>query len=141
MSTDSRLAFARICICAGGLFASLGVGLGAFGAHGLEGPLQQWYPDSAARKLATWNTAVEYQMYHAIALVVLGLFGERRLRFFRAAAFCFFVGILVFSGLLYALVLSDVKILGAIVPIGGVSMIAGWLLLGYGGLSLGRDKD
>jgi uncharacterized membrane protein YgdD (TMEM256/DUF423 family) len=140
LSTDSQLAFARFCIGVGGLFGALGVGLGAFGAHGLEGPLQQWYPESAARKLATWNTAVEYQMYHAIALVVLGLLGERRLRFFRAAAFCFLVGNVVFSGLLYVLVLSDVRILGAIVPVGGVSMIAGWLLLGYGGLSLCRDK-
>jgi uncharacterized membrane protein YgdD (TMEM256/DUF423 family) len=140
LSIDSPLTFARFCIGAGGLFAALGVGLGAFGAHGLEGPLQQWYPDSAARKLATWNTAVEYQMYHAIGLMVVGLFAERRLRFVRAAAFCFLVGVFVFSGLLYALVLCDVKILGAIVPIGGVSMIAGWLFLGYSGLSLGRDK-
>ena len=133
-------AYVRFCIGLGGLFAALGVGLGAFGAHGLAEPLQQWYPDSADRKLATWNTAVEYQMYHSIALILLGLLAERRLRFARVAAVCFFVGILVFSGLLYALVLSDVKVLGAIVPIGGVSMIAGWFLIGFGGMIPAREE-
>ncbi len=121
--------------------AALAVGLGAFGAHGLERPLQQWYPESAARKLDTWNTAVEYQMYHAIGLLIVGCFAERRFRFLRAAAFCFVAGILVFSGLLYALVLSDVKILGAIVPIGGVSMIAGWLLLGLSSLLPAKEES
>ena len=107
----------------GGVFALLAVALGAFGAHGLEGHLP---PED----LATFETGARYQMYHALALILLAV-GRPRLSpgWARAALWAFILGILLFSGSLYALVLSGIRSLGAVTPFGGVSFLVGWVAL------------
>lgn len=126
----------------GSILAGLAVAAGAFGAHGLKTVL-------AADDLAIWEIAVRYQMYHALGLILAGVLGVAdRTRSVRGTAWCFLVGIGVFCGLLYALALTQLKILGAIVPIGGVAFILGWVLLAWswaGGVSAGaigpRQKE
>lgn len=100
----------------GAVFGLTAVAAGAFGAHGLKSAL-------SAERLVTFEVAVRYQMYHAIALVLAGILKADR------AAWCFCSGILVFSGSLYLLVLLEQRWLGAITPIGGLLLIGGWLLL------------
>jgi uncharacterized membrane protein YgdD (TMEM256/DUF423 family) len=110
----------------GGVLGGLAVIAGAFGAHGLQD-----MPSVDAKDLNTFEIAVRYHMYHALALVLLGVMLERRDRH-RAgqiAGWLFLFGIAVFCGLLYAIALGGPGILGAIVPIGGLSFIAGWLAL------------
>jgi uncharacterized membrane protein YgdD (TMEM256/DUF423 family) len=105
------------------LLAGLAVAAGAFGAHLLAERL-------TARDMATFEVAARYQMYHALALGLVGLLAiNHPSRLLAAAGWCFFGGSVVFSGLLYALVFTGVKLLGAFVPIGGAAMIAGWFLL------------
>lgn len=104
----------------GALFAALGVIAGAFGAHLLESVL-------TPERLETFEIAVRYQMYHALALVGLGLFREPMR--FRKSGYLFIAGMIVFSGSLYLLVLTDTSWLGAITPIGGVALIGGWAAL------------
>lgn len=110
---------------AGCVFGGLAVALGAFGAHALQSRLT---PD----RLAIFETAVRYQMYHALVLLAMGL-AERpgRTGGLRAAAagWAFTVGIVLFSGSLYALVLTDVRRWGAVTPLGGLALLAGWVLL------------
>lgn len=121
----------RAFIFIGALFASLAVAAGAFGAHGLEGRVT---PD----RLQTFRTAVSYQMYHAIGLLVVGWAAAQGWgAVVHGAGYCFVTGILVFSGSLYVLVLTDTSWLGAITPIGGVAFIAGWILLAWGALGGG----
>jgi uncharacterized membrane protein YgdD (TMEM256/DUF423 family) len=107
----------------GALFGAIAVGAGAFGAHGLKSLVT---PD----RLQVFETAVRYQVIHALALLVVGLLSsgstDRRLAW---AGRSMTVGIVVFSGSLYLLVLTDTAWLGAITPLGGVSFIAGWLFL------------
>lgn len=107
------------------VYGLLGVLLGAFGAHALKARLS---PDL----LAVWKTANEYQFYHALALGLVGLLlrgtPDRALDL---AGACFVAGVLVFCGSLYALALSNVRVLGAITPIGGLLFIAGWAMLLY----------
>jgi uncharacterized membrane protein YgdD (TMEM256/DUF423 family) len=115
----------RFFFVAGALFAGLAVAAGAFGAHGLEGRVS---PD----RLQTFRTAVSYQMYHALGLLVIGWAAAQGWGpTVHSAGYCFVAGILVFSGSLYLLVLTDTSWLGAITPIGGVAFIAGWLLLAW----------
>ncbi|MCE9630816.1 MAG: DUF423 domain-containing protein [Planctomycetia bacterium] len=114
----------RFCMITGAVLGAVSVAGGAFGAHGLKATLD------ATGQAANWETAARYCMYHALALLALGLLvGQRSSAswMFPAAAWCFLVGTLIFSGCLAALALSGVKILGAIVPIGGVLLIFGWL--------------
>ncbi len=99
----------------GAIFGFIAVGAGAFGAHGLSQSLSE-------KSLAVWKTAAEYQMYHALALVALGASGMNA----GLAGVGFTLGILIFSGSLYALALTDIKILGAVTPIGGVFFLLGW---------------
>ena len=107
----------------GALMGFVGVGLGAFGAHGLRGRLT---PDM----LAVFETGVRYQMYHALALLAVGAMMSRvDSRALVAAGWSFTVGILIFSGSLYALALSGATMLGAITPIGGLAFLAGWIAL------------
>ncbi len=89
--------------------------------------------EEIAKRLANFDTAVRYQMYHALGLVALGLLAARGpSRWFTAAGWLFLGGVVIFSGLLYGLVFSGPKILGAIVPIGGLAMILGWVALAAG---------
>ena len=98
----------------------LAVALGAFGAHGLHAVLEK------NARLATWETAVLYHLTHSVVLLVIATL--RPLRF--TAWWLMLAGIAIFSGTLYVLALTNVKWLGAITPIGGVCLLAGWLALG-----------
>ena len=104
------------------LFGALGVVLGAFGAHGLEARLT---PD----RLAVWTTAVDYHLLHAVALLALALYARATGAKIRGPATGFTLGILLFSGSLYALALGAPRFLGPVTPLGGLCFIAGWLAL------------
>ncbi|WP_295685954.1 DUF423 domain-containing protein [uncultured Nevskia sp.] len=114
---------AKLMVMLAGLFGFLGVGFGAFGAHALK---ERLTPDL----LAIYRTAVEYQFWHALALMAVGLLAMSRPGpLLSASGWCFAIGILLFSGSLYALALSGVRVLGAITPIGGLLFLIGWVLL------------
>jgi uncharacterized membrane protein YgdD (TMEM256/DUF423 family) len=126
----------RTLISLGSVLAAIGVALGAFAAHGLDKQLAATGLDSAAVELRveTFDTAVRYHLIHAIGLVLAGLVAEKRAsKAATVAAGLFVVGILLFSGLLYLYVLSGVSWLGAIVPLGGICMIAAWSALAFAG--------
>jgi len=108
----------------GAIFGFLGVGLGAFGAHGLRDRL-------SPQMLAVFEVGVRYQMYHVFALLFIGLAIRlgRRPRLLSMAGWCFAAGIVIFSGSLYALALTGMTMLGAITPIGGLAFLVGWLLI------------
>ncbi len=119
----------RTFLVAGALFAGLAVALGAFGAHALRAMV-------APERLVTFETAVRYQMYHALALLFLGRFAAQvPVGQSLWAGYLFIAGILIFSGSLYALVLTNTPWLGAVTPIGGVLFIVGWGLLAWAALA------
>ena len=103
------------------LWGALGVAAGAFGAHALDGVLRP-------ERMATFETAVRYQLLHALAAAVAAVAAVRLARA-RLAALLLLLGSFVFSGSLYALIASDVGLFGAVAPIGGAAMIAGWSVL------------
>jgi uncharacterized membrane protein YgdD (TMEM256/DUF423 family) len=106
-----------------GIFAFLSVALGAFGAHSLKNVL-----DDYGRSI--YEKAVLYQMFHAVALFVVGVIQHfDKGRSFSMAGWGFFVGIILFSGTLYLLAITGLKWLGAITPIGGVAFLFGWFWL------------
>lgn len=114
---------AQASLAIGALFGVLGVVLGAFGAHALRARL-------SPEMLSVWKTANEYHFYHAIALVIVGLLARAvRMPGLDVVATCFIGGVLVFSGSLYAMALTDVRWLGAITPIGGLLFVLGWAWL------------
>jgi len=119
---------ARTALVVGALFAFAAVGLGAFGAHALKARL-------SADALAIWQTAVLYHGWHALALFGVGavLLARPDAAPFAWAAWLFAAGIVVFSGSLYALAFTGVKPLGAITPVGGLLLLAGWLAAAWGG--------
>jgi uncharacterized membrane protein YgdD (TMEM256/DUF423 family) len=124
-------------IAVGAILGALGVALGAYGAHGLEKQLAAWgyVGQDLAKRLANHETAVRYQMWHALAIVLVGLaLTNRPTPWWQASAGALLLGVLIFSGLLYALVVTGPswRWLGAVVPIGGISLIVGWLLLAVG---------
>ncbi|MEP0004799.1 MAG: DUF423 domain-containing protein [Balneola sp.] len=104
--------------------AALAVGLGAFGAHALEESL-------SPKRLETWNTAVTYHMWHALALIGLALVSKVFEVDLTWSLNLIVAGIFVFSGSLYLLCLTDTSWLGAITPIGGICFILGWVLAGW----------
>jgi uncharacterized membrane protein YgdD (TMEM256/DUF423 family) len=113
----------RTFLLAGAIAGLVGVGFGAFGAHGLRGKLT---PDM----LAVFETGVRYQMYHALALLLTAALLPRMPgKAMAAAGWLFVSGIVLFSGSLYLLAVTGVTVLGAITPIGGVAFLAGWLSL------------
>ncbi len=110
----------------GAFLLAIGVALGAFGAHGLRSRLD-------AYSLSIYEKAVFYHFIHALGILLVALLARTGALTPAAetrAAGLLFVGVLIFSGSLYALAISGVKVLGAITPIGGLAFIAGWLLLG-----------
>ncbi len=115
-----------------GLLGALGVGLGAFGAHGLK-------PLLSVHELANYKTGISYQMIHTVLLVVLALYSgqNRRLRF---AFWAIVAGVILFSGSLYLLSTKEIlgltnwRWLGPITPLGGLSLIVGWLAIAFSGL-------
>lgn len=117
---------ARLALAAGATLAGIAVAAGAFGAHGLRATL------AVTGQADNWETACRYAMYHALALLAVGLLASVRSPVpagLAASAWCFLIGTLIFSGCLAVLALSGIKILGAVVPIGGVLLIAGWVFL------------
>lgn len=107
---------------AGFVLALVAVAAGAFGAHGLEGRRPE-------ELLSVFETAVRYQMYHAVGLVAVGLAAARWPDpLWVPAGWLFVAGIVVFSGSLYALALTGLRWLGAITPVGGLAFLAGWAL-------------
>jgi uncharacterized membrane protein YgdD (TMEM256/DUF423 family) len=115
---------ARIWITFGAALGGLAVALGAFGAHGLEDYL------AANNQRGNFETAVRYQMYHALALMLIGVLAERRpAKALNVAGACFFAGSLFFCGALYGIALIPMPRLGMVAPIGGALFIAGWVLL------------
>jgi uncharacterized membrane protein YgdD (TMEM256/DUF423 family) len=106
----------------GAIGLALAVGVGAFGAHGLRGRLDEY-------SLGVYERAVFYQFIHAIGLLVVPLLADRR----AAGRVCFLLlaGILLFCGSLYVLALTGVRALGAVTPFGGVAFIVGWALLAF----------
>ena len=116
----------KFSLMAGSIFGALAVMIGAFGAHALKNMLTQ------TNRLETFETAVKYQFYHALALLFIGLLCYHiNHPAMKWATYGFTFGILIFSGSLYVLCLSGVTWLGAITPIGGVLMIVGWVSLFY----------
>lgn len=118
-----------LIVMAAGISGGLGVALGAFGAHGLRGRVEE-------RLLETFQTAVQYQMIHTLALLIVAIMmlqSGRNLTLDIAAG-AFVVGILLFSGSLYGLVLTDMRWLGPVTPLGGLCFIAGWAALVAAGL-------
>jgi uncharacterized membrane protein YgdD (TMEM256/DUF423 family) len=113
----------RTFMLIGALAGVVGVGLGAFGAHGLRSRL-------SPEMLAVFETGVRYHMYHALALVATAALMVRLDgRFISSAGWLFTAGIVLFSGSLYVVALTGVTIFGAITPIGGVAFLAGWACL------------
>lgn len=107
---------------------ALGVVLGAFGAHALRGSIEP-------RLIETFQTAVQYQLIHALALLLvsltMGWLGQSLS--LEISAYAFMAGIILFSGSLYGLVLTEMKWLGPVTPLGGLCLIVGWLALLVGG--------
>ncbi|SET75580.1 Uncharacterized membrane protein YgdD, TMEM256/DUF423 family [Oceanobacillus limi] len=115
----------KLFLLLGALNGFLAVALGAFGAHGLEGKLSE-------KALNTWEKAVNYQMFHTMALLVTGLLITRiETAGIQWAGWTFFIGILLFSGSLYIYSISGIKTFAMITPLGGVAFLIGWVLLGY----------
>jgi uncharacterized membrane protein YgdD (TMEM256/DUF423 family) len=110
------------------IFGLLGVICGAFGAHGLKAYL-------TADQLEVWHTAVQYQFYHALALLFLSTFAQTKNKLITASYYFFTFGIIFFSGSLYLLACREMigwnwlQIMGPVTPIGGLLFILGWLML------------
>ncbi|WP_274309056.1 DUF423 domain-containing protein [Solibacillus daqui] len=113
-------------IISGAIHGFLAVALGAFAAHGLKDILDDY-------GTGIWDTAVQYQMFHATALILVGILMARSIigevKQLKIAMICFNFGILIFSGSLMVLALTGIKVLGAITPIGGVLFLIGWVMV------------
>ncbi|MCU0541591.1 MAG: DUF423 domain-containing protein [Oscillatoriaceae cyanobacterium Prado104] len=116
------LILTRIFLATAAVFGGLSVAGGAFASHALKDKLSD-------RALEIFDTAARYQMYHALALLLVALLLSRTedaRTFFAISGWAFIAGTIIFSGSLYALSLSGIKWLGAITPLGGVAFILGW---------------
>jgi len=116
----------KVFVLLGAIASFLAVALGAFGAHGLEGKI----PD---RYLDIWKTAVHYQMFHAVGLFVIALLLAKwpNASTLVTAGWMMVAGIILFSGSLYVLSVTQIKPLGAITPFGGVAFLIAWALVAY----------
>ena len=114
----------KLFLIIGSISGGLAVMIGAFGAHALKTLLE------SSGKVETFDTAVKYQFYHALALLALGiLMLNLKHEMFNYAGYSFLIGTIIFSGSLYALCLTGITKFGMITPIGGLFLIAGWALL------------
>lgn len=122
--------WAKVFLAVGSLYGLLGVALGAFGAHGLRDRLDP-------SQLSSWQTAVQYQLIHAIALLVVGVWllqpGPASLRY---AGALFVAGVVLFSGSIYVLILTATAWLGPVTPLGGLCLMVGWVTMIYAGISV-----
>ncbi|MGJ3248397.1 MAG: DUF423 domain-containing protein [Elainellaceae cyanobacterium] len=122
----------RIFLAIAAVFGGLSVAVGAFATHALRDTLSD-------RSLAIFETGARYQMYHAIALLFVALLlsrAESAQALITASGVAFIVGVVIFSGSLYALSILGIKWLGAIAPLGGLSLIVGWGCLAIAAVSL-----
>jgi len=118
---------ARLFLLCGAVSAALAVILGAFGAHALQGRLTE-------QLLAVYHTAAQYQFYHALGLLAVGILAARPepIPCLRLAGGFMIVGTILFSGSLYALSVTGIRTLGVITPFGGAAFIAAWVSLAIG---------
>ncbi|MFC0471655.1 DUF423 domain-containing protein [Halalkalibacter kiskunsagensis] len=115
---------AKLFLLIGSIVMGLSVAIGAFGAHGLE-------PRLTERMMKNYQTGVQYHMIHGLAIVAIGVIALKfPLPGLNGAGWSFLVGIILFSGSLYAMALTGITKLGAVTPIGGLAFIIGWILLG-----------
>lgn len=128
MIATNKQRLASRWVMTGSLVAMLAVMLGAFGAHGLKNIYNE-------QQLSWFDTAYQYQMIHAVALILTGLLASASNtgKWLKPAAYSFLLGIVFFSGSLYLLSATQVRILGAVTPIGGVLFILGWICLALAG--------
>lgn len=115
----------QIVIVIAAVLGAIGVGLGAFGAHSLNEFLME------TGRVETFETAVRYQMFHVLALLAVALLKNYWVNasWLNWSSWLFIIGILIFSGSLYLLIITGQRWLGAITPIGGLALIGGWLTL------------
>ena len=137
----------------GAILGGLSVGLGAFAAHGLDKVFVEKYAGQtrvvagetvplSKKFLNDFKTGAEYQMYHSLALLAVGLMVERRTsRCLTIAGWAFVVGIILFSGSLYTLTLTGVTKWGMVTPLGGVAFLVGWTALAIGALRSERPAQ
>lgn len=115
----------KVLLVTGCLFGFLGVAAGAFGAHALRDRL-------SSEMLDVWEIGVRYQIYHSLALLLIGLLGERTgLPGMWWAGAAMIIGVLLFSGSLYLLAWTGLRWLGAVTPLGGIAFLVGWTLLAW----------
>lgn len=122
---------AKLFITLASLSGMLAVALGAFGAHGLRGKLDDY-------AMGVFETAVQYHFYHALALLAVGIIAlsQPQTAMLKSAGWLFLLGTVIFSGSLYVLAITGVKWLGAVTPLGGLALIAGWACLAATGWKL-----
>lgn len=127
----------RYIIFMGCLLMALTVAIGAFGAHGLRDFLIK------NERLGTFNTAVEYQFLHSLGIIICGILARSfpKNKMIRRSVFFFLGGIVLFSGALYVLCITQISLMGTVAPIGGLSFIAGWLILGFGSLKFNGNNN
>jgi len=138
----------------GAVLAGFAVILGAFAAHGIDGYFAEKYEGqvktvggvevpASQKYLNDFKTGAEYQMYHALALMLVGFAGltSQKKKLLNIAGWCFLLGIILFSGSLYVLTLSGQTFWGAIAPIGGTLFIVGWFTLAAGICSCGSGSS
>ncbi len=117
----------KLFIQSGAILGSLGVVLGAFGAHALK---KIW---EGTNTLETFETAVKYQFYHAIGLILIGILSKEFVnKYMNWSGNLMLIGVIIFSGALYLICFTGIKAFGAIAPIGGTLMVIAWALLAYG---------
>jgi len=116
----------KLFVALGSINAFLAVALGAFGAHGLKSKV-------SAEMLAVWQTGVQYHMFHALGLILLGILLHLlpQAGLLQISGWLLFSGVVLFSGSLYLMVLSDLRALGAVTPLGGILFLLGWLLMAF----------
>ncbi|ATC57002.1 DUF423 domain-containing protein [Vibrio anguillarum] len=124
----------KLLLTIAAFMAGVGVALGAFAAHGLKAYLTPYL-------LSVFETGVQYQSIHALAILACGILlrcrlGAKAQKYFFIAAICFIIGVLCFSGSLYALALTGIKWFGPITPFGGVFFMLGWGVFGYAALNI-----
>jgi uncharacterized membrane protein YgdD (TMEM256/DUF423 family) len=128
----------RSLVILAGLYGALAVILGAFGAHGLRGSLEGLA--DGPRRLEWWQTGAHYHLVHATALAFTAWLATQGAGSWpRVAGYLFAGGVTVFSGTLYAMALGGPRVLGAVTPIGGLLLIAGWLCVLAAGVALSTD--
>jgi uncharacterized membrane protein YgdD (TMEM256/DUF423 family) len=117
----------KLFLKSGAIFAGLSIALGAFGAHAFKEVLE------LSNRTETYEIAARYQMYGALALIAVGILTDKiPHKFLTWAGYCFIVGTIIFSGSLYLICITGVKMWGAVAPIGGAGLMAGWILFFMG---------